>query len=746
MKPISIINQGEDFLTLRVTTDRPREIRDALETREVQHILKGDQNQAWDAVIANHCLNRALEDSGAALTFFVQDERLGTPDQRLERLRRAAGDPARFRLTEDYYRGRGGAVWEHQDVSFGLFFTEAVSPEQFRRAGLDLRVAAEQWSRLHAEASADGEWIEALAALGVRLPADGNRQDDATRLGPAPAAAGMADLAAADPGGALYYALTKTDGLYGIVPTGDANEIMSSVSAADPELRAVAARLLRIAAAGALRQASSPGHRRAVTERARLLAAWGAAFLDEHPHASVADVQVALGRRLTEQIFPPPRFDLDRASRLARIPVRPQDGRPTGSSFHFFVHLALAHPAEFAEAYNEALNRLGLGLQRVRYEPGTGRYTPPFFVEFAPEGAGTPVYRFSVELAGLDAGVLRLSNPSAGEIAIPLEQPIRSGAALMHVLRTALGEGTDITLIGKAALLAAELQLSPRGLGLPRQGSKYAPMVDHLLAGLRRRGVLRHPAGLLIRIGLNALDRLEAMGDVLLRLPRFLEDVMGPRVTCRSFAERWRAVAGDAAETLTLLRRVHPGQHVHLARLLAANRLAQRRGRREGGDPRLRRLLSQLLPEGEAQERLGRLGADLPEASARELQRLCDRREELLARRRAAAAAARRAHTRGRLRPAFDPRDERERRVVELQLFLLVAAYVRRLWQRAESLPYLNDRPYTLGLFLLFGREIFAPICRQVEFDVEYLTPDVGAQLAGPTLEPALCPQRGGAG
>ena len=65
---------------------------------------------------------------------------------------------------------------------------------------------------------------------------------------------------------------------------------------------------------------------------------------------------------------------------------------------------------------------------------------------------------------------------------------------------------------------------------------------------------------------------------------------------------------------------------------------------------------------------------------------------------------------------------ERSRDEVECRLLLLWTAYVRRLWQRAESLSYVNDRPYTLSLYLLFGRDIFPPICREVEFDVEYVS------------------------
>ena len=83
MKPVTVINQGPGFVTLRATTDRPAEIQEALAEREIQQVFKGDQNQAWDAILANHCLARAVGESGAEITFFIQDERLGTSDSRL---------------------------------------------------------------------------------------------------------------------------------------------------------------------------------------------------------------------------------------------------------------------------------------------------------------------------------------------------------------------------------------------------------------------------------------------------------------------------------------------------------------------------------------------------------------------------------------------------------------------------------------------------------------------------------------
>lgn len=725
MKPAAVINRGENFVTLRATTDRPAEIQEALATRDVQHVFKGDQNQVWDAVLANHCLARAVGDSGAEITFFVQDERLGTADSRLTRAWKQQG--RRYVLTEDYYRGRAGAVWEHQDTTHGLFFTEAVSPEQYASASIHFHRAALLWEK-HAKAILpEASWVHALAELGVALPNDpaGARPDAATALGPGLHRDEIRALGEDHPAAALFYAYTKTDGLYGIVPVENANEILSSISAHDPELKAAGTWLLvRAAAAGAMRLAAGAGHRKGVAARARRVADWASEYLSEHPHASVADFQIAFGQWLTREVFPADRFELDRTSRFTGLDASDLEAlRRPEQGLHFFLDLALRHPREFTEAYNEALNRVGFGLQRMKFDPQTGHYTPPFFVEFAPAGPGTPIYRYGLELTGVECTTIVLRNEAAGSVEVRAEGPVRSAHALLQAILAALPEAEGLAIVGKAAAFAAELQRAPRGLGLPRQGSKYAPMVDHLVGGLRARGILRQNTGLLIRIGLNALDRLDAMGELPLRLPRFLQGPLGKVATARTVAVQWRRIAGDAHRMLELLGRCHVGQHVHLARLMVLN---ARGGDREAAlhdDRRLRKLAEQLraVPDGDLL--LHELGRDLPLSVAAEIERLLDRRAELLAVRHAAYEQAAEGQDSGRICPEISAEVVQEREKIECQLLLLFAAYVRRLWQRAESLPYLNDRPYTLALYLLFGRDIFPPICRQVEFDVEYVSP-----------------------
>src|SRR5207302_6964387 len=104
-------------------------------------------------------------------------------------------------------------------------------------------------------------------------------------------------------------------GLYGIVPSQNDDVLISSIPIASPGLAELGRRLLvEFAARGAMRNAGDAAGRRAVKDRARAVARWSAAFIAEHPEASVADFQAALGRRLMEEIFPEARIELPRPS------------------------------------------------------------------------------------------------------------------------------------------------------------------------------------------------------------------------------------------------------------------------------------------------------------------------------------------------------------------------------------------------------------------------------------------------
>jgi hypothetical protein len=700
----SVINEGRGFVTLRRAADGAAVARH-LEERGTRRVFKGDQNQFWDSLVANQCLRRAAGDSAAdGILFFVQDEKLGTPDIRLTPFFRRLG--SRYILTEDYFGRRSGAVWEHQDASYGLFYTEAVSPQQFAAAAVHLPRAAARWARLLRAGDPPAALLVALEALGVSLRWE--RSDGATRLGPPVNAAVLSDAFRRDPVAGFFYAFTKSTGLYGIVPAANNDVTTSSIKVRDAELTGLFGWLLvHVAARGAMRAAGSRAHRRQVKERARAVAAWAFGYLQACPEASVAEFQAAFSRAFTTQIFADEPEPLERTSHFTGLDAEDQYRlHQPEETLYYFLDLALRHPAEFASAYNDALNRVGFGLQRVKYEPEGGRYLPPFFVEHAPGGEGAAVYRYSLELAGENWTEVTLLHPASGPIFIRAERPVRSAAELFRALFHGLG-AVRLSVVGKAAPFAAELARWPRAMALPEQGSKYSPMIDHLLTGLKDRGIVERVDHLILRIGLNALDRLETAGDAPVRLPRFLHGVLGNEAPATRLAREWRGAAAAAREALAALGGLEVGQHVPAMKVMAATASGRDLTAEAARDEKLARFLARPAV-AVALPHLCRLGAELPAAVKTLVEQTLARREAALAERRA-------------LEEAAPETLNQELAALDTCLLVLYAALVRRLWQRAESLPYLNDRPYSLALYLLFGPSLLQALVEDASFHFEYV-------------------------
>jgi hypothetical protein len=168
-------------------------------------------------------------------------------------------------------------------------------------------------------------------------------------------------------------------------------------------------------------------------------------------------------------------------------------------------------------------------------------------------------------------------------------------------------------------------------------------------------------------------------------------------------------VVAAAQAELALLQQCEFGQHVHLARLLVANSRGVPLATAAAADDTLASFLCRVAgPHAGDWVAWDRLGADLPPETCESLRVLLTEREAVLAERRQ------------RKRDAYRPLRERLARI-DGQILLLYGAYVRRLWQRAESLPYLNDRPYTLSLWLLFGPQMLRALVEQATFDCEYV-------------------------
>jgi hypothetical protein len=327
-------------------------------------------------------------------------------------------------------------------------------------------------------------------------------------------------------------------------------------------------------------------------------------------------------------------------------------------------------------------------------------------VEHAPGGEGAAVYRYSLELAGEDWTEVTLLHPASGPIFIRAERPVCSAAELFRALFHGLG-AVRLSVVGKAAPFAAELARWPRAMALPEQGSKYSPMIDHLLTGLKDRGIVERVDHLILRIGLNALDRLETAGDAPVRLPRFLHGVLGNEAPATRLAREWRGAAAAAREALAALGGLEVGQHVPAMKVMAATASGRDLVAEAARDEKLARFLARPAV-AVALPHLCRLGAELPAAVTTLVEQTLARREAALAERRALEEAA----PEGLIR---------ELAALDTYLLVLYAALVRRLWQRAESLPYLNDRPYSLALYLLFGPSLLQALVEDASFHFEYV-------------------------
>ncbi len=715
------------------TATRAVTLWDALRQRGISTVNKGDQNQLWDGALTDVALACALEperESGIRFRPFVHDEKLGTPDIRLCCLVDPAERP--YLLTEDYYGRRSGAVWVTQDVSYGLFYTEPVSAEAFSAYGVDLPWLAAQWRRFRAELRQDSALRAALIALGLPLAiSDSSR---ATGLGPVPEPEVLHTFFEQDPVGELYYLLTRSCGLYGIVPSLDRDESMSAVRADDPAVRRLATRLLvEFAVMGALRSTPDAQERRAIIQRARALVTAASSLLGDSP-LSFADAQAELGgflaARCAGSTSEPP-YRLTRTSEFMMLApeVIAQLGEPAVPPLVFF-DLALRYPAEFAWAYNEALRRARLGLQRASYDPARGLFAPPFYVErWEVDASGKPTLpRYQIEL--LEHGRrVRLFRAGAPALEYTSEEPIRSAAAFLRLLAQQPGFERGVAIVGKAGPFAAEASLPPSALALPRQGSRYSPFVGHFIRALHEQGISLDGC-LILRVGVNALDNLAVLGDRPIRLPPHLAAFFCPDrpdrcTTCADVAAQWRRIVARCEHLLGGLAALERGEFVHLMKLVALPPVQPQ------SDPKLQRFLERVeerLPGAAA--RLHQFAESLPGDVRRYVAVLVNERERVLAARRQAPVVqelreVREVRDRWRIkallmqrRTALAALDEWQD-ALELRLQLILAAQIRRLVQVTESLPYLNDRPYTLALYLMFGEELLQTLVQRAEFDIE---------------------------
>ncbi len=466
---------------------------------------KGDQNLAWDAVPHAKALLSIVDSP----SFFIQDEKLGTADAKIDH-------ESKFELSTDYCGKITGAVWIHQDVSCGPFYALPTEPKELSKWGFYTK-------------HVDDSFESVIKKFGIAH----ELEDLGIRVRP----------------GQLLRGITEGECYLGIVPTANEQKSISSYRLSDPELARAYLFLFLAAYRGALR--ASPRHRwGAVKLRARRVLGHLKDFLKAKKDTTISDLQTAFWEFAFCEFF---------SEQAPKITHATDIFSETGDIPHIVLTTVLKNPEKFAESYNEALNRAHLPLKRLKLKSGSMEL--PFFVACK---VGESLVRWSMRATFGEKLTLKMFYRPEGARTVELPNP-PTMAQIQQAIEPVFG---CHTIIGKAGPLLAELSRPPLTITLPEQGSKYAPMVGHLTEELIKRGV-DYPRGRILRIGIQALNSLFSLGDIQIVLPSFLRCFWGGVRTARWISQNWMTEALSSKDMLDNLR-LDKGQLLTLAKYATA--------------------------------------------------------------------------------------------------------------------------------------------------------------------------------
>lgn len=587
-------------------------------------IFKGDQNLAWDAVPTDYWLVL----SGNKTRFFIQDEKLGTPDFSIK-----TTDP--FQITTDYCNKHKGIVWIHQDVSHGPFYVLPIEPKQFKHWGFHFKHLDDTYD----EVIEKFDLADTLSDLGIHWTK-----------------------------GRLPKSISESENYFGIVPTDDLQRSISSYSL-DKDLITAYARLFLKAYKGALWSVPAAS-RPDVAKRARIFLSKAKTFLENGTNLTISDLQQFIWRFMWEECLSKPVPEISKASDIFKL---------TNTEIaNITLTTLLNHPQEFEQAYNQALMKAKLPLKRLKLDKQTMEL--PYFLQCDDDNEG--LVRWRTKAVFDDNGLKLVFSRGQKVKQFEIGKPFTNS----DIAKTISQMPCCISLIGKAGPLITELSRPPLTIALPEKGSKYTPMVGHLTRGLVARGV-DFPRGTILRIGMDALDRLDQI-DEELRLPAFLSCFYGQWIKGTWFAQNWRAEA-QKSQTILEACHYHPTQLVSVARFILAE---------------LDGILPNPLPE-----RLAKLGnisgisKPVTVLAANKLRQLMTDRDDLLTIRRSQKK---------------DFKDHKELARIDKAISLIIAGVFKRHAQHAD-LFYLNRRPYAFSFWLCFGGGIIESMGRLATVRVE---------------------------
>ena len=232
---------------------------------------------------------------------------------------------------------------------------------------------------------------------------------------------------------------------------------------------------------------------------------------------------------------------------------------------------------------------------------------------------------------------------------------------------------------GKAIPFLNEFRLDKKLIALPEHGSKYTPACDTFIKNSRKIG-LDIPEAKILRISLHFLDQLGLAGNRMLILPKILIPFFGKEISCLDFSTTWRSKTIEIKDLLDMIKRfVCDGRETKLAQQILQSYLRKEE----------KSLIYQKFMDEEMLSVLIELTQDyhlvLIERSKKNISLALKNKYE----------------------------------TITFKIKLLIRYYMQQLIQIHDGLLYMNDRPYSLAIYLMFGPDFWEEMIKNVTFRLE---------------------------
>lgn len=226
-------------------------------------------------------------------------------------------------------------------------------------------------------------------------------------------------------------------------------------------------------------------------------------------------------------------------------------------------------------------------------------------------------------------------------------------------------------ITGKAIPFLNELRFYNKTIALPESGSKYVPACKAMVRLLRENGI-PIPESSIVRIGVNFLDHLQLAKEYRIVIPPILKPFFGEIVTASQFSETWRSVCQRIQSILAETAQFVEDQQIRLIEKWFADPCNTAIHMME---PAMQKLLWK---------------------TAQSYQKAKEHKQN---------------HASEEAVDSF--------RIERWKLNLLVDFFKQRLVQVMDGLMYLNNRPYSLSVFFMFGPSFFWELIQYVTFREE---------------------------